>query len=83
MSDDASPIRILVADDHPIVREGVASLVGGQPDMRVVGESSNGRDSRRSSGSADHHADYLCRGRPGAAGNQSWRSRLPTEKFLV
>ena len=27
MSDEASPIRILVADDHPIVREGVAALV--------------------------------------------------------
>ena len=44
MSDEASPIRILVADDHPIVREGVANLVGGQSDMRVVGEASNGRE---------------------------------------
>ena len=44
MSDEASPIRILVADDHPIVREGVAGLVGGQPDMSVVGEASNGRE---------------------------------------
>ncbi len=44
MSDDTSPIRILVADDHPIVREGVANLVGGQSDMRVVGEASNGRE---------------------------------------
>ncbi len=44
MSDEASPIRILVADDHPIVREGVAGLVGGQSDMRVVGEASNGRE---------------------------------------
>ncbi len=44
MSDEASPIRILVADDHPIVREGVANLVGGQPHMRIVGEASNGRE---------------------------------------
>jgi len=44
MSDEASQIRILVADDHPIVREGVAALVGGQSDMRVVGEASNGRE---------------------------------------
>jgi len=44
MSDEASQIRILVADDHPIVREGVANLVGGQQDMRVVGEASNGRE---------------------------------------
>ena len=114
MSDEPSPIRILVADDHPVVREGVAALVGGQPDMRdrwpsfewtrsnpaVPGTASGhyadghpnasneragrvDRDSRRSSGSADHHADYLCRGHPGAAGNQSWRSGLPTEKFVA
>ena len=44
MSDEASPIRILMADDHPIVREGVASLVGGQPDMSIVGQASNGRE---------------------------------------
>ena len=44
MSDEPSPIRILVADDHPIVREGVAVLVGGQPDMSIVGQASNGRE---------------------------------------
>jgi DNA-binding NarL/FixJ family response regulator len=44
MSDEPSQIRILVADDHPIVREGVANLVGGQQDMRVIGEASNGRE---------------------------------------
>ena len=44
MSTEASPIRILVVDDHPVVRQGVAGLVGGHPDMRVVGEASNGRE---------------------------------------
>jgi DNA-binding NarL/FixJ family response regulator len=41
---DASPIRILVVDDHPVVRQGVAGLVGGQPDMSIVGQASNGRE---------------------------------------
>ena len=44
MNVEASRIRILVADDHPIVREGVAALVGGQPDMSIVGQASNGRE---------------------------------------
>jgi DNA-binding NarL/FixJ family response regulator len=44
MSAEASPIRILVVDDHPVVRQGVAGLVGGDPNMRVVGEASNGRE---------------------------------------
>ena len=39
-----SPIRILLADDHPLLREGVAGLVADQPDMELVGEVSNGRE---------------------------------------
>lgn len=44
MSENPTTIRILVADDHPIVREGVAALVGGQPDLSIVGQASNGRE---------------------------------------
>jgi DNA-binding NarL/FixJ family response regulator len=44
MSGGASRIRILTVDDHPIVRQGIAGLVGVQPDMIVAGEASNGRE---------------------------------------
>jgi len=44
MSADASRIRILMVDDHPLVREGIAGLVGVQPDMTLVGEACNGRE---------------------------------------
>src|SRR5690242_10174950 len=37
-------IRILIADDHSVVREGLVSLVKRKPDMTVVGEASNGRE---------------------------------------
>jgi DNA-binding NarL/FixJ family response regulator len=40
----AQQIRILTVDDHPLLREGIASLVGTQPDMAIVGEASNGRE---------------------------------------
>ncbi len=44
MSDGSAQIRILAVDDHALVREGIAVLVGTQPDMTLVAEASNGRD---------------------------------------
>jgi DNA-binding NarL/FixJ family response regulator len=37
-------IRVLIADDHVTVREGLAAMIGRQPDMKVIGEAANGRD---------------------------------------
>jgi DNA-binding NarL/FixJ family response regulator len=37
-------IRVLVVDDHPVLREGVAVLVSQQPDLLMVGEASTGRE---------------------------------------
>jgi DNA-binding NarL/FixJ family response regulator len=35
-------LRVVLADDHPIVRDGLRTLVNSQPDMRVVGEAADG-----------------------------------------
>jgi two-component system, NarL family, response regulator len=40
--DKANPIKLLIADDHPVVREGLAALIERRPDMTVVAEASNG-----------------------------------------
>ena len=36
-------IRIVIADDHRIIREGLCSLLSAQPDLEVVGQAKNGR----------------------------------------
>lgn len=50
-------IRVLIADDHVTVREGLTAIVGRQPDMQVVAEAATGRDA------ADlwqqHHPDVV------------------------
>ncbi len=37
-------IRVLIADDHPIVRQGIVTVISRERDIEVVGEASNGRD---------------------------------------
>jgi two-component system NarL family response regulator len=39
---ESATIRVLVADDHPILRAGLVALINGQPDMRVVAEAADG-----------------------------------------
>lgn len=40
----AEKIRILVADDHPMLREGLVAVLGTQPDFEVAGEASDGEE---------------------------------------
>jgi len=42
MTFTAAPIRILAADDHPLLREGIAALIANQADMRLVAEAATG-----------------------------------------
>jgi DNA-binding NarL/FixJ family response regulator len=38
------PIRLLIADDHPVVRDGLRAMLATQPDMELVGEAATGTE---------------------------------------
>ncbi len=38
----STPVRILLADDHPVVRDGLRAMLGTQPDFQIVGEAASG-----------------------------------------
>jgi two-component system, NarL family, response regulator len=40
----SKPLAVLIADDHPIVREGLTTLIDSQPGMRVVAEAATGQE---------------------------------------
>ena len=41
---ESCPVRVLVVDDHAIVRKGISALLATEPSLQVVGEASNGRE---------------------------------------
>ena len=47
-SRDTRAIRVLTVDDHQLLREGIAAVLEGQPDMVLIGQASNGREAIQS-----------------------------------
>ena len=41
---DGGTIRVVIADDHPVVREGLAAMLEREPDLEVVGEARDGQE---------------------------------------
>lgn len=79
-------IRILIADDHAVVREGLARLISDQPDMRVVGEAADGGEAVAACPGSDPHVillDMRMPGLGGVAAIRQLREACPRARLLV
>lgn len=82
----SEPIRILVADDHPVVRDGLVAMLGTQPDFLVVGEAANGAEVVEQASLAQPDVVLLDLEMPGMDGVEALRQlrqRFPQVRALV
>jgi len=64
-------IRVLIADDHAVVRAGLRMLIGAQPDMEVVGEAADGPEAVQKARAAKPEVVVLDLSMPGPRGTQT------------
>ena len=79
-------IRILVADDHTLIRRGVVGLLDAQPDMEVVGEAVNGLEALEETGKTLPDIVLMDIGMPGMNGldaTREVRRQFPKVQVLI
>jgi DNA-binding NarL/FixJ family response regulator len=81
-----STIRVLIVDDHPVVRAGLRGMLARQPDLELVGEASSGEEAVRLA--SDLHPDVVLMdlrlpGMDGVAATQAIRARCAGTEVLV
>ena len=83
---DSSLINVLSVDDHPLVREGIAAILEAEPDMRLVGEATNGREALQSFRQHRPDVALMDLAMPdldGIAAIARIRSEFPTARIIV
>jgi two-component system response regulator NreC len=82
----ADQIRVLIADDHTIVRSGVRMLLEAEPDIAVVGEALNGNEAVALAENLEPHVvlmDISMPGMDGIQATQHIKDRWPDINILV
>ena len=80
------PIRLLIADDHPIVRKGLRALLEDQPDIKVVGEAADGNEAveqAREFGPDVILLDLMMPGKDGLSAIGEIKREQPNARILV
>lgn len=78
--------RILLVEDHTLLRQGLCSLLSTDPNLEVVGEADNGKDAIRLAGTLSPNLILMDLSMPGTNGTESIREikkRYPGSKILV
>ena len=79
-------IRIVVADDHTLIRRGIVGLLNAQSDMEVVGEASNGKEALDFATRLSPDVVLMDIGMPGTNGLEATRAvrkEVPTTQVLI
>jgi two-component system NarL family response regulator len=82
----AGAIRIMVVDDHPVVREGFAGMIATEPDMEVVAEASTGEEAQRLFRQHEPDVTLMDLRMPGMNGMEAIRAiraEFPQSRFIV
>lgn len=84
--DRLKPIRVLIVDDHPVVRGGVKSLLSNHPDMQVAGEAGTGPEALQQAALLEPDVILLDIRMPGASGvdvARQLRRCRPEAKIII
>jgi DNA-binding NarL/FixJ family response regulator len=79
-------IRVLIVDDHPVVRDGLAGMLATQPDLQVVGEAADGESALRQVAALSPDVVLMDLQLPGSSGAETTaaiRDRHPQVQVLV
>jgi two-component system NarL family response regulator len=82
----AGYLKVLVADDHPVVRRALVDVINNEPDMRVICESGNGRDAATKAIAEEPDVCLLDLRMPGMDGIQAMKSileRVPNARLVI
>jgi DNA-binding NarL/FixJ family response regulator len=83
---NSAPIRVLIADDHAVLRQALRHLLASQPGVEVIGDASNGREAVEMAERLQPDVvlmDAVMPGLNGIEATRQIRRRLPKTKVLV